>query len=267
MYVRLAFAVAAHIDPDVLLVDEVLAVGDIGFRAKCYRRMAELRANGTSVMLVSHNVDAVRDVCDRVLLLWEGELVEDGPPDSVIQTYVARIDRAEGRPASRRGGFADRTVVNEACLDRRKIEITQVVFRDDTGQAVEAVESGKPLSIEIAYTAWEVIQDPIFRVDFYHRGTAFTGYSTAVDEEPIGPVVGDGEIELRIAGVYLPPGTYTASAVISEKYEYNLLDMLHQAYALQVLRAPGTRGQVMLPHEWQHSRPDSQTREDRQRYA
>ncbi|HRA65404.1 MAG TPA: ABC transporter ATP-binding protein, partial [Caldilinea sp.] len=97
MYVRLAFAIAAHLEPDILLVDEVLAVGDLRFRTKCYRLMAELRRQGATIVLVSHNLVQVRDTCERSLLLWQGELVEDGRTDDVITAYVQKLQGVDQR--------------------------------------------------------------------------------------------------------------------------------------------------------------------------
>lgn len=87
MYVRLAFAVAAHLDPDVLLIDEVLAVGDAAFQAKCLARIDEFRQQGKTIILVTHALQRVVEMCDRALLLHHGSLVEDGPPQDVLTAY------------------------------------------------------------------------------------------------------------------------------------------------------------------------------------
>lgn len=252
MYVRLAFAVAAHIDPAVLLVDEVLAVGDIGFRARCYRRMAELRKNGTTVVLVSHDVYAIRDTCDRALLLWQGRLLEDGQPDQVISAYLARMQSTATEPTAQ---LADKDgEIGEASFVRpgsTKASIEHVAFLDADGRAVDQVISGYPLQIEIRYHAHERVDDPIFRIDFYRQGSLFSGTSTQYDRVVLDPLSGTGMVKLAMHSLYLSPGVYTISVVIAETYEYNLLDVHHQAYPLQVLRAPNSRGDVNLPHTWE----------------
>jgi lipopolysaccharide transport system ATP-binding protein len=91
MYMRLAFAVATEVDPDILLVDEILAVGDAGFQEKCFERIQSFRARGKTILLVSHNMDMVRHFCDRVLLMKAGELVADGPAERVIAQYQELI--------------------------------------------------------------------------------------------------------------------------------------------------------------------------------
>jgi lipopolysaccharide transport system ATP-binding protein len=254
MYVRLAFAVAAHIDPAILLVDEVLAVGDIGFRAKCYRRMAELRQNGTTVVLVSHDVYAIRDTCDRALLLWQGRLLEDGRPDAVISSYLARMQsvktEATAHVTSAPGTEPEADFVRPKST---KAAIREVAFRGDDGEALDAITSGCPLRVEVAYTAREPVDHPIFRIDFYRQGSLYAGSSTAYDKIDLGAIQGDGQVSLYIQHLYLPPGTYSISVVIAELYEYNLLDVHHQAYHLQVRRAPDSRGEVALTHSWQHN--------------
>jgi len=89
MYVRLGFAAAVHLAPDILLIDEVLAVGDEGFQKKCLRKMEELRRAGTTIVLVSHSLETVEDMCDRVALLVHGQLVAEGDPKSVVARYRA----------------------------------------------------------------------------------------------------------------------------------------------------------------------------------
>jgi energy-coupling factor transporter ATP-binding protein EcfA2 len=253
MYVRLAFAVAAHVDPAVLLVDEVLAVGDVAFRAKCYRRMAELRRNGTTIVLVSHSIYAIRDTCDRALLLWHGQLLEDGQPDSVISSYLARMQADGIESGLYLLGNLERSAHAEAIESTgTTAKIVEVVFRGNSGQPVKAVESGSPVTIEVRYSSLSSVGRPIFRIDFYREGNLYTGFSTAYDDEPLAPLMGDGEVSLQIRNTYLPPGVYSISVVIAEAYEFNLLDTHHQAYFLQILRSPNSRGDVPLPHTWQH---------------
>ncbi|MFQ5779019.1 MAG: ABC transporter ATP-binding protein [Terriglobia bacterium] len=102
MFARLGFAVATEIDPDILLVDEVLAVGDESFQHKCVERINQFRRQGKTIVFVSHEMPLVRSICDRVLLLDEGRIVTEGPPDAVIARYRTLIEEVEGRTARRR---------------------------------------------------------------------------------------------------------------------------------------------------------------------
>jgi ABC-type polysaccharide/polyol phosphate transport system ATPase subunit len=259
MYVRLAFAVAAHIDPAVLLVDEVLAVGDISFRAKCYRRMAELRENGTTVVLVSHDVYAIRDTCDRALLLWQGELMEEGPVEEVITAYLACMREQQADPKREATEHPSvRGQDRQAVAAARQVRLKGVVFYDPQHRAVDSIYSGDPLQVEVRYEALEPVAAPIFRMDFYSEGCIYTGYSTAYDGTEMAPLEGSGRVILSIDSMHVPPGVYTMSAVIAETYEHNLLDVHHQTYPLQVLRAQNARGELAFPHNWQQQSLDTE---------
>src|SRR5262249_20778715 len=91
MYVRLAFAVAAHLEPEILIIDEVLAVGDAGFQKKCLRKMGDVAGDGRTVLFVSHNMAAVQGLCSRACLLSDGQIVGDGSPGNMVQRYLADI--------------------------------------------------------------------------------------------------------------------------------------------------------------------------------
>jgi lipopolysaccharide transport system ATP-binding protein len=256
MYVRLAFAVAVHVNPAILLIDEVLAVGDIGFRARCYRRMAELRKNGTTIVLVSHDVYAIRDTCDRALLIWEGQLQADGCPDSVISAYLARMQSIGTEPTTHCNLTIDPTgAMSFIKPETAAARITSVALKSAAGHRVEAVASGQKLYIEIGYSAHEEIEQPIFRIDFYRSDGLYTGFSTAYDHTSLSAITGDGTMCLCINNLFVPPDIYSISVVIADTYEYNLLDTHHRAYPLRVLRASDSRGEVPLPHSW---RLDSQ---------
>jgi lipopolysaccharide transport system ATP-binding protein len=126
MYLRLAFAVAAHLEPEILLVDEVLAVGDAAFQKRCLGKMSEVTRSGRTVLFVSHNLEAVQRLCERGLWFHQGALVEDGPIDDVVRHYLEQWSGAAGRALYRaeRSVFEageDRAVLEEAMLvDQRR---------------------------------------------------------------------------------------------------------------------------------------------------
>jgi ABC-type polysaccharide/polyol phosphate transport system ATPase subunit len=101
MYMRLAFSVATAVDPDILIIDEILGVGDAGFQAKCFDRIEGFRAAGKTILFVSHSMDSVRKFCDRVMLIHGGRLVEDGPPDRVIARYGELLGNRMPEPVRR----------------------------------------------------------------------------------------------------------------------------------------------------------------------
>jgi lipopolysaccharide transport system ATP-binding protein len=141
MYIRLAFAVAAHLEPEILIVDEVLAVGDADFQRRCIGRMTEVARDGSTVIFVSHNMQPVRALCDRALLLEQGQIIDDGPTDAIVRRYLQSIEPLEtGRrrwvdPATRPG--------NDDC------RLVEVRAEDETGAPNSTFFSSQPIDVVV----------------------------------------------------------------------------------------------------------------------
>src|SRR6478672_4531475 len=146
MAVRLGFAVAAFVEPDVLLVDEVLAVGDTEFRNRCHNRMSQMLNNGVTMILVSHNLAEVRNLCDKTLMLWKGEKVVEEYHQRVVE--MIKIDQAKD---------AERDPVVK---EKGDVEITGVQFLDKTGLPTDTVSTGDPMTIRIHYRAARRVAHP-----------------------------------------------------------------------------------------------------------
>ena len=139
MYVRLAFAVAAHLEPEILLVDEVLSVGDVAFQRKCLGQMGAIAGSGRTVFLVSHNMGAVRGLCSRVVEIEEGRLVADGPADEIVNSYVAKQLTGSGSVLH----------LPRPLGDPDELLITAVRVLDDEGETHGPFRSSQPIVIEI----------------------------------------------------------------------------------------------------------------------
>jgi len=161
MYARLGFAIAAHVDPEVLLVDEVLAVGDYAFRMKCYDRMNELKANGTSLVFVSHNMEDVRRVCDRGIVMYAGQKAFDGPVDEAVAEYANVLRRNASGSAKSSGpdkvGLSQRQMTHAA-----KIERVELVGED--GVPRSTVRSGETVYVQAEVQFLEDAPSPVFAV-------------------------------------------------------------------------------------------------------
>src|SRR6195256_1331104 len=155
MYVRLGFAIAAHLDPDILLLDEVLAVGDAAFQTKCLERIAELRKSGRTMVFISHDLAAVYRLCDRALLLSHGSILSDGPPRQVIDEYQQMTFADQGMSA-------DEDKDNETGIPAR---CTGISF--SAPESPEGIRTGYPLVARLAYKALENVPDAVFRVSIY----------------------------------------------------------------------------------------------------
>lgn len=209
MRLRLGFAVAAHLDPDLLIVDEVLAVGDAGFQRKCLNAMDGLRSGGRTVLFVSHNMAAVENLCSRCIWIDAGRVVKDGAPREVIEAYMNTF-------ANARDGMADLT----SAKDRRgsgEIRYTGVEYLSTSGEPLSVVRSGDSLVIRFHYHADSPIAYPSFGFRLYTEfGTLVTDTSTwhhAIDIPLVPP--GDGYIDLQIDYLNLLPAHYYFSLWIT----------------------------------------------------
>src|SRR5881296_1836798 len=209
MRLRLGFAVAAHLDPDVLIVDEVLAVGDAGFQRKCLNAMDGLRSGGRTVLFVSHNMAAVENLCSRCIWIDAGKVVMDGAPREVIEAYMNTF-------ANAREAMADLRSVK----DRRgsgEIRYTGVEYLNTAGEPLQVVRSGDSLIIRFHYHASKPIPFPSFGFRLYTEfGTLVTDTSTwhhAIDIPLVPP--GDGYVDLHIDFLNLLPARYYFSLWIT----------------------------------------------------
>jgi lipopolysaccharide transport system ATP-binding protein len=153
MYMRLAFATAFHLKPDLLIIDEVLSVGDSRFQKKCLDRLQDFRAAGKSLVLVSHDLDQIRNFCEEVLVLEEGRVVMQGVPESAISCYHDLMrQRTEKRAAQISGGAqSNLTVERGSRMGTQEAVIDEVVFRDDQDKITDSVSSGSGLTVNLAY--------------------------------------------------------------------------------------------------------------------
>jgi len=157
MYMRLAFSIAAHLDPEILIVDEVLAVGDSAFQKKCLGKMGRVASEGRTVLFVSHNMPAVVSLCDRALLLESGKLAAEGSPASIVQQYLAKEMSTSVIPLDQR---EDRSGDGSARIEFLKVESTD---------PDKIIRSGSRLKLTIGYSSDRSVQRPQFVVSIYDQ--------------------------------------------------------------------------------------------------
>ena len=208
MRLRLGFAVAAHMDPDVLFVDEVLAVGDAEFQKKCLNAMDELRSGGRTVLFVSHNMAAIENLCPRTVWIDAGRIRMDGPTEQVIASYLATFSE------SQRTGYDLEHITNRS--GSGAIRFLRVDFMDAQGQPTSVFRSGEPFRARFHYRVNERIRDPHFgMVIFSDLGTRITTVSTWHANYYISEVEpGEGVIELQIDDLFLQPNRYFISLFV-----------------------------------------------------
>ena len=216
MYVRLGFAIAAHVEPDILLVDEVLAVGDAAFRQKCIARMEELRQTGITILFVSHNMHMVKRLCDRALFLWEGRVLQDGTPGEVISAYEQLLQE---RSALQTG--VRRTVQGT------EVEVLDVKTLDRDNMPRHSFAHGESLRISATCVTSSPIVAPVVRVRLISGNGSVvammaTHHSRELDSASFA-LMGKTELSLVIPSVELVSGTYSVELRIMDTTDSQVL--------------------------------------------
>jgi ABC-type polysaccharide/polyol phosphate transport system ATPase subunit len=233
MYVRLGFSIAAHLEAGILLLDEVLAVGDAKFQEKCQRRILELKALGTTIVFISHDLAAVRALCDRALLLNRGRLIGEGAPSDVIGQY-ARLG-GERREEQREG---------MAGL-RRAAHVTSFYFLDDRGEPTTELRTGFPVCAMLEYEVSRPISRATLNALFYWSGD--WSVSSHFAAGPLDLMPGAGAIEFSCDELTLGPGSYAVSCTIED--ENGEIDFVSKTYFSVVAGKP-LRGKFFSPNRW-----------------
>jgi ABC-type polysaccharide/polyol phosphate transport system ATPase subunit len=259
MYMRLGFAVAIHVDPDVLLVDEVLAVGDAGFTHKCLDKFGEFKRRGKTILLVTHSLSLVERFCDEALWLDTGKVHGAGDPKRVVGAYLTDVGRSEekelakaeakahdetdGEPVKDQGSATDTAShasssegadigdMNQAVEGRwgsREIEIVGVTLKGENGEAAHIFQSGERVSIHLAVRAHEPNSDFVFGVGLYSAdGVTCYGTNTHLEEYKPEDIRGEGEVILHIESLDLVDGTYKLDVAVHRRdgypYDYHRL--------------------------------------------
>jgi ABC-type polysaccharide/polyol phosphate transport system ATPase subunit len=235
MYVRLGFAIAAHLDPDILLLDEVLAVGDAAFQAKCLDRISELRKSGRTIIFISHDLAAVYRLCDRALLLSHGCILADGAPRQVIDQYQ-QIEFAWQGDA-----------VGEDTNDAKAAECTSVSF--SAPKAFDVIRTGHPMVAHLGYRASRPILDAVFRISIYWpSGYLCAQLTTESLRGGFRVEPGAGVIEFQCPMLPVVPGLYRIDLAIEANGQE--VDVRQRCATLRV--EPGTiaYGDFYIENTW-----------------
>lgn len=236
MYTRLGFSIAVHMNPDILLVDEVLAVGDATFQRKCMDRIDELRRKKTTILLVSHDVNAVQRICNRAIWMEGGKILADGNTEEVAQKYLWH---------SLSTGPEERTQDGRPRWGSGEVIVTSVRLLDGESQSQKAFYSGNPLTVELEYEAHERIEEPVFGLAIHRSdGVHVTGPNTEHMGHRLPPLKGAGQIRFYVPRLPLLEGTYYLSVAVHNRDDTKMYDYHHQLYEFRVM--PGGSEQYGL---------------------
>jgi ABC-type polysaccharide/polyol phosphate transport system ATPase subunit len=282
MYMRLGFAVAIHVDPDVLLVDEVLAVGDEGFTHKCLDKFAEFKRRGKTILLVTHALGLVERFCDEALWMDVGRMKGIGDPKRVIGAYITDVEQTEEQqlakddarvqettstispdepasavlpdhPVEAVEGPGDMFRATEGRWGSREIEITDVTLSGPDGAPGHVFQSGQPLTIRIGLRSPLAIDDFVIGIGIFNaEGVCCYGTNTSIEELTAVRIFGDAEATFTIESLDLVEGTYKLDVAIHklDGYPYDYHRLL---YTFRVKSRTKDLGIYRPRHEWHFS--------------
>ncbi len=261
MFARLAFAVSVHLNPEIFLVDEVLAVGDQNFQQKCKDRLGALQREGMTICLVSHSLEVVRGLCTRAIWFSQGQIEADGAAETVVRHYLDRTLKAE---AQRLGEAASLTA--EQRWGTQQIEIVRVRLTGAAGQVQTIFETGQPLVVQMDYRAHAPIPAPVFGMAIHRQdGVHISGPNTDFAGLTLPTLTGAGQVSFTIPALPLLEGLYHVSvAVVSAQNA--IYDFHDQAYPFRVVNASRRvreqYGVITLQGRWDLLSPESSLKTD-----
>jgi ABC-2 type transport system ATP-binding protein/lipopolysaccharide transport system ATP-binding protein len=250
MYVRLGFAIAVNLDPEILIIDEVIAVGDEDFQRRCFDHLSALKRRGVTVVLVSHSLGLVQTLCDQVAWLDHGRVRAAGAAPEVTQQYLAEVGAVERQ----RDAAAKGVAVNENDrLGSHEIVITDIEFLTREQSSQRRAVAGEPLKIRVHYEAREPVVDPVVGIAIYTENKIhIAGSNSRMGGLRLGKVSGTGYFEWDLGSCPLNPGTYLVRAGVNDWSMSHTFDYWEHGPDLMVRPGSATmyRGIVSMSSQW-----------------
>ncbi|HMK46620.1 MAG TPA: ABC transporter ATP-binding protein [Methanocella sp.] len=269
MQVRLAFATAIQTTPDILIVDEVLAVGDMDFQQKCLDVFNEYRKKGITIIFVSHDLSSVRRFCDKTMLLKDGKQIAFGKTVEIIDRYIYGVDKQEAKPVNTESQTAtaempvsqtstsisdpgDVSAVRKDRWGNQNVLITSVKFIDKFGSENDRFNSGDPMKIQISYQSKEALEDCVFGIAIYNENDLLCyGSNTEIDKVPAEIISGNGLIELQVDSIPFLNGKYFVTVAAHSKNNITY-DWLDKRFTLSVINTSQKIGLVDIKNSWSY---------------
>lgn len=246
MYMRLAFAVAINVDADILLVDEILAVGDANFQAKCFNKLREIKANGTTIVIVSHSLGQIEEICERSIWIHEGKIQKEGNPREVHPAYLEYMGqkRPETAAAGKEKGEGERP-------GDGRVRIKAVEVISGKGGESNVFRTGESVTLSISYKVMEKVEEASIGLEVYN-GDGVKCYSTDTRTEKMDYIKleRDGEIHLVFENLELLNGKYTMDFSIKSKDSFPI-DSYTKAFSFEMYSDVKDTGISRLAHKWE----------------
>ena len=251
MYMRLAFAVAINVDADILLIDEILAVGDAAFQAKCFRKLQEIKGQGTTIVIVSHAMAQIEQICERSIWIDEGLIRMEGAPRDVHPHYMAWMSQKNSGGES---DLKDAEIDAEGHLKRwgsGEARMTAITVIGKDGQEAKEFSPEDPFTIHIEYTAKKELTDAVVGLAVYRGdGALVYGTNTLIDTSSPLTLKGQGSIDLIVDNLPVTNGDYTFDLAIHRPDGFNY-DFRRDICTLHIAGRTQTPGEIALPHRWE----------------
>lgn len=266
MYMRLAFSVAINVDADILLVDEILAVGDASFQAKCFNRLREIKASGTTIVIVSHSLGQIEQICDRSIWIHDGKIRADGLPREVHPAYLnymaQQLVEHSSEPVQRppEECAKEQPQAEEEPPEEKEREktrwgngaarFTKIRLLDRQGKEKSAFLTGEPMTIEMSYQVNGQLKNPACGIGvFRDDGVHCYGVNTQIDHIKGLALKAEGIIRFEVKENLLLPGNYTLDVALHTEDGF-AYDYYRYAKKFQMVSQESEAGLVRLPHIW-----------------
>jgi ABC-2 type transport system ATP-binding protein/lipopolysaccharide transport system ATP-binding protein len=258
MYMRLGFSVAINVNPDILLIDEVLAVGDASFIPRCLDRIDDFRRRKKTILFVSHDLGTVEKICDKVVLLKNGRIAAIGEPKRVVNVYLQDIAEKQEKAFEKKKveKAPARDMGDERREDRwgkREIEIRKVTLRNLQGQEKHVFSPEEGLAVEMDVVSSAAIKDFVFGIGIFNsKGVSCYGTNTQIEEFQPLVIQGEGKVVCRMEKLNLINGTYYLDVAVHKNDGYPY-DYHRSLYSFLVSSIRKDVGIARLPHAWSFS--------------
>ena len=251
MYMRLAFSVAVNINPDILLIDEVLAVGDEAFKQKCYKRIEEFQKKEKTMLIVSHDLQAIEKWCEEVIWLSQGSIQGIGNPKHIIDTYKKSVvtntnDNASGDASQ----YSNISLEHGRRWGSKEIEIIAIKLLDKTSKERSSYSTGEKMIIEINFKVNTEVTEPVFGFAIYRPdGLCCYGSNTDIERIHIADLKKDGTLSLEIDRLNLIEGVYHLDIAVHDRSDH-AYDFLSRCLSFIVNSDVKDTGIIRLNHKW-----------------
>lgn len=285
MYMRLAFSVAINVNADILLIDEILAVGDVNFQAKCFNKLREIKAQGTTIVIVSHSLGQIEQICDRTIWIHEGKIKAEGAPRDIHPEYMdfmgqkrQEIAEKENARQEKKSGKKEGERETEAPEGSKSVEtsglqspvpetvetskekkrwgngharITKVRLLNHEGAEQQVFATGDDMIIEVGYHVKQTVEDAVFGIGIFRRdGLQCYGTNTRIDQLEVFDLIGEGRARIRLESVNLLPGQYLLDLAIECNIDVPV-DYYREAFSFEIYSSLGDVGVSRIKHQWE----------------